>query len=49
MSEGIRNLRAWAKARAVYASSEEAENLDDKETVSVPKLKQEYYSNPFIK
>jgi AAA+ superfamily predicted ATPase len=46
MSETINKMRLWAKSRAVSASSEKPEDLEqDKET---PKLKQEAYNNPFI-
>jgi len=48
MSEVIKKMREWAKSRAVFASSEPAENLNDSETIKVPKLKQEAYNNPFI-
>ena len=48
MSEVIKSMREWAKSRAVFASSEPAENFSDSETIKVPKLKQETYNNPFI-
>ncbi len=48
MGDTIENLRKWAKAKAVNASSEEAEALDIGAAESVPKLKQEI-ANPFIK
>jgi len=48
MHEVIGNMREWAKSRAVFASSEPAENFSDSETIKVPKLKQETYNNPFI-
>ncbi len=47
MSEMITSLRQWAKTRAVYASTEEAEELVVKDK-KIPKLPQEY-SNPFIR
>lgn len=47
MSESITSMRKWAKARAVYASSEEfdGELKNDKD---VPQLRQEITANPFI-
>ena len=47
MSESIASMRKWAKARAVYASSEEfdGELKNDKD---VPQLKQEITANPFM-
>ena len=49
MAEAIKSLREWAKARAVNASTEEAESLDEpNKNDKVPKLQQENY-NPFIK
>ncbi len=48
MAETIQNLRKWAKAKAVSASSEEAEPIDLSGLESIPKLKQET-ANPFIK
>lgn len=46
MHETIGKMRQWAKSRAVNASKNEAEELDDKGK-DVPKLKQETYNNPF--
>lgn len=48
MHETITQMRKWAKSRAVMASNNEAESLPatDKD---MPKLKQEKYSNPFVK
>lgn len=48
MYEVIENMRKWAKSRAVYASSETVERLDEQDAKKVPKLKQEAYNNPFI-
>jgi len=48
MAETIQNLRKWAKAKAVSASSEQAEPLDVSTLESIPKLKQET-ANSFIK
>ena len=47
MSESIASMRKWAKARAVYASSEEfdGELKNDKD---VPQLRQEITANPFM-
>lgn len=47
MSESITSMRKWAKARAVYASSEEfdGELKNDKD---VPQLRQEITANPFM-
>lgn len=47
MHETIDKMRKWAKSRAVSASVDEPEILDDKDK-DVPKLKQESYNNPFI-
>lgn len=47
MHETIEKMRKWANSRAVSASSDEPESLEDKDK-DVPKLKQETYSNPFI-
>lgn len=47
MYETITKMREWAKSRAVMASREVAENLEDKNK-DVPKLKQETYNNPFV-
>ena len=47
MHETIDKMRKWAKSRAVSASIDEPETLDDKDK-DVPKLKQESYNNPFI-
>jgi AAA ATPase len=46
MGNTIKNLRQWAKSRAVLASSEEAEMIPD--TANIPRLKQEEYNNPFL-
>ena len=46
MGNTIKNLRQWAKSRAVLASSDEAEVIPDIE--NVPRLKQEEYNNPFL-
>ena len=46
MHETINKMREWAKSRAVNASKENPEKLDD-EGKDVPKLKQETYNNPF--
>lgn len=47
MGESIASMRKWAKARAVYASSEEFDGncVGDKD---IPKLKQEAIANPFM-
>ncbi|HPO67603.1 MAG TPA: AAA family ATPase [Paludibacteraceae bacterium] len=47
MHETIDKMRLWAKSRAVPASTNEPETLDDNGK-DVPKLKQESYNNPFI-
>jgi SpoVK/Ycf46/Vps4 family AAA+-type ATPase len=47
MHETISKMRLWAKSRAVSASTNEPENLDNKDK-DMPKLKQESYNNPFI-
>ncbi len=47
MHETIDKMRKWAKSRAVSASTNEPETLDDKDK-DVPKLRQESYNNPFI-
>lgn len=47
MHETIDKMRKWAKSRAVSASTNEPETLEDKDK-DVPKLKQESYNNPFI-
>lgn len=47
MHETIKKMRLWAKSRAVAASNDEPEILEDKDK-DVPKLKQENYNNPFI-
>jgi AAA+ superfamily predicted ATPase len=47
MHETIDKMRKWAKSRAVLASIETAETLEDKNK-DIPKLKQESYNNPFI-
>ena len=46
MHETITKMREWAKSRAVIASKEEPEELDNKGK-DVPKLKQESFNNPF--
>lgn len=46
MHETITQMRKWAGSRAVNASKEAPEPLDDKGK-DVPKLKQEKYNNPF--
>lgn len=46
MHETIGQMRKWAESRAVNASQEAPEELDDKGK-DVPKLKQETYNNPF--
>lgn len=49
MAEAIQSLRQWAKARAVDASSDIPESLEDSiKNDKIPKLQQESY-NPFIK
>lgn len=47
MSESIVDMRKWAKARAVYAFNEKFDG-DCKNDENIPKLKQEYMSNPFM-
>ncbi len=47
MHETIVKMRQWAKSRAVSASKDEPEKLEDKGK-DVPKLRQESYNNPFI-
>lgn len=47
MHETISKMRLWSKSRAVAASIDEPETLEDKDK-DVPKLKQESYNNPFI-
>jgi hypothetical protein len=47
MHESIDKMRKWAKSRAVSASIDEPETLDDKDK-DIPKLKQESYNNPFV-
>ncbi|MCL1994378.1 MAG: AAA family ATPase [Spirochaetes bacterium] len=49
MFEDINDMRQWAKSRAVPASSQAPEALDEWKDDSTPKLKQESYSNPFVK
>lgn len=49
MSETITQMRKWAKSRAVSASTKEPEQIDEQRSKDVPQLKQEKYSNPFIK
>lgn len=48
MHETIDKMRKWAKSRAVFASTEDPENLDNSKDADIPKLKQETYNNPFI-
>ena len=48
MHETIKKMRDWAKCRAVMASAEEAEEIEDTGSDKVPMLKQETYSNPFV-
>ena len=47
MHETIGKMRKWAKSRAVAASEEKPEELEN-QNKDVPKLKQETYNNPFI-
>lgn len=51
MSETIKDLREWAKARAKMAARDESDAIPEESgTDKTPKLKQERdYSNPFIK
>ena len=51
MYETITEMRKWAECRAVKASKEDPEDLEDllKKKGIVPKLKQETYNNPFVK
>jgi DNA polymerase III delta prime subunit len=49
MSNEINDMREWAKSRAVAASKETPEPLDEWKNDNVPKLQQEGYSNPFVK
>ncbi|MCL1993756.1 MAG: AAA family ATPase [Spirochaetes bacterium] len=49
MFEDINDMRRWAKSRAVPASSQTPETLDEWNDDNTPKLKQESYSNPFVK
>jgi SpoVK/Ycf46/Vps4 family AAA+-type ATPase len=49
MHEKINDMREWAKNRAVAASKEEPEKLDEWKNDNFPKLQQEGYSNPFVK
>lgn len=47
--EEIKQMREWAKSRAVLASSDTPTELPtDDETTKIPKLKSESFSNPFI-
>lgn len=48
MREIIENMRKWAKSRAVFASDQEPETLEQDTNSEVPKLKQEEIHNPFI-
>ena len=49
MFETIKDIRTWAKSRAVPASSQDPESFDEWKDSKVPKLQQESYSNPFVK
>jgi hypothetical protein len=49
MHEDISDMRQWAQSRAVAASSKEPEPLDEWRNDNIPKLKQESYTNPFLK
>jgi hypothetical protein len=49
MCEPINDMRRWAKSRAVAASKEAPEGLDEWQNDSTPKLQQEGYANPFVK
>ncbi len=48
MVEVIRNMRKWAKARAVLASSEEFDGNLETNKNKIPTLKQETMENPFM-
>lgn len=47
MHETIDKMRKWARSRAVFASNNEPETLENNDK-DVPKLKQESYNNPFV-
>ena len=47
MGEMIKHLREWAKNRAVSASVEECEVIEEPKSKKMPRLRQEY-KNPFI-
>ena len=49
MHEQIDDMRQWARSRAVAASKEVPELLDEWKNDNIPKLQQEGYANPFIK
>jgi hypothetical protein len=49
MCEPINDMRQWAKSRAVAASKEAPEALDEWQNDNTPKLQQEGYANPFVK
>lgn len=49
MKENISDMRRWAKARAVLASSNTWQESEDDKGKPVPRLKQEAYNNDFIK
>ena len=49
MYEPIADMRKWAVSRAVTASSEKPESLDEWKNDTVPKLQQEYCANPFVR
>ncbi|GHU26651.1 ATPase [Spirochaetia bacterium] len=49
MHETISEMRKWAQSRAVAASSKTPEPLDEWQNDNIPKLRQETYSNPFLK
>jgi SpoVK/Ycf46/Vps4 family AAA+-type ATPase len=49
MHEQIDDMRQWARSRAVPASEEEPEALDEWKNDNTPKLQQEGYANPFIR
>jgi len=48
MCEPINDMRQWAKSRAVAASKEAPEALDEWQNDNTPKLQQESYANPFV-
>ncbi len=49
MGEVIKDMRTWAKSRAVMASSSDPEELEIPQDEKIPRLKQEEYNNPFVK